>query len=992
MLHVTRGLLGLLACFFIGLSAQAQNSADSLKTEIIYSGLSAQGEKSFVVLYAENQLWHLEEILQHADGWQDVVSRRYYRTYQEALASQRKLQGRYSRLQAVNPLAHEISGELVLKGGSIWPTTQTWSWEWEQKYAQWLLTSMNSDFFKKYGVATDCADVAYAARWIFARIHGLPVANRLAATKTLFTNQSLRPEWAKLPTAANWYEDKRFFAALNYLLDSTYTHTLMRDSYPVAIQADNFLPGVHFLNLRDVSGHTQLVHRVDLSGGAIPFMIVQSTVPRKVRAVNESLFWGPDQAKKDVSGFLRIRWPKIVNGVYSLEAPENMPGYSLEQYDPAFIREEKRPFSMEVMLRLKPDLNFLSVLEKGFHNLQDMLVIRQDLVNEGYRQCPSRSCKPDSSLYDDWSTPSRDQHILELMNQVKMITRVPLDAELTRKINAAYLQEMQKVALTLDGEEYKMKSIWFAWAYQSFSSDPNDEPARRWGLTPEIMALSLKQKLQKSLEARKAKVSITEDNLLRRQLKSAETYCEFFSEDQCRRFKEQALQEPVTLLSQKKTLEEWLDWTLWLNADPRQSRENQWGGLQSKASFQKLPGNLEEFQVTENGIGYLKTLDGKKRVGRMEKKGLEDFALPAGFAWDFFTKNGSTAWAVMPGQLLRLDLKTQTQKINSLQNLGTFRVLGVEGDILKLASADEFLNVQWQEGAAQILWREPATQVRALGKSTYVGLQQDGWKLFDFKNPQPQVIAVPLDLSAVKIAFVDNARYVGLTVYPDSWMIEKSTGVMTKLPDLGLFAKWSEGLTKVVAFRSNFQGLRVVTLDSQFQVVKEQNLGDMGWVSGDFIAAVTLSNGSGKGSIYRFHGEDLEEMPLLKDEVGILDISGKWMQTSLNKESTKMRIRNLETAQIVYEGGPLMMLALGRQHPQEMNYGMVLAEIENIRVVSLRNAQEPALLTGAFFGEPGANLLVDFTLPNMSLGPLISVKDGVVLSYQGILFWVRFGE
>ncbi|MCB0394454.1 MAG: hypothetical protein KDD25_07835, partial [Bdellovibrionales bacterium] len=138
----------------------------------------------------------------------------------------------------------------------IWETKNEWSWEWEIEYGRWLQSIDNIGYLYKYGVATDCADVAVAYRWIFARINGLPAGQTLAGTQVLFTNESMKNIWKDLPTSSEWHQDKLFLTALDYVLDNTYTHSIYKDSYPIEINRDAVIPGAHDLNLHSTdTGH-----------------------------------------------------------------------------------------------------------------------------------------------------------------------------------------------------------------------------------------------------------------------------------------------------------------------------------------------------------------------------------------------------------------------------------------------------------------------------------------------------------------------------------------------------------------------------------------------------------------------------------------------------------------------------------------------------------------------------------------------------------------
>lgn len=961
-----------IASLFLFLSAHAQTD-----TENILAGTNARGEKVYLVRYAENRVWHVDEVVQHADGWPDLVSRKYFQRRDQAEVAQVQLQAKLQQVQSINPLMRNESAEMVLQGGSLWATTQSWNWDWEKKYAQWLTDNMDSGYFKKYGVATDCADVAYASRWIFARINGLPVANHLSGANTLMTNQSMRPEWANLPTAKNWYEDKRFKAALNYLLNLTYTHSLMRDSYPVAITPANFLPGIHHLDLREASGHTQLVHRVDISDqGLVPFQIIQSTTPRKVRELNESLFWGSELAKKGTNGFLRILWPKVKNGTYTLEKPENMPGYSLEQYDPGFLRDDKTANCVEVMLRLKPTLNFVNVLKSGFQNLKDMFQARIGVVEEGYRQCPKRSCAPDGSTYDAWSTPSRDKHIKDLMVQLTELNMMSLPTQTKTEMKLVTKQAMASTAVQFDGDDYTLQALYYAWTYGLFSSDPNDEPGLRWGITPEFFAQRLQKNLVKLLGERKTLISSLNDNILKTDFLIAQNYCGAVSDQQCLRFKSQELVKPLSILGQSKPLEAWLEQSLWLNSDPKQTPANQWGALRGQSKFQALPANLEHFDVSAGGIGYLKQKDGQVRIGPMGANGIEDQALPAGFQWTSFQLKEAIAWAAAPGKILSYDFSTQVQVVYTTPFAETAEILLFTPGGVVAKTPTAVWSLQFAGTALNSVWQEGLSSIAIPNDHLIVGQQGGHWSIYDFTAAQPQVYQSPQELTEFYL-FKETSKVLGLYADQKSFFIEKGTGKVTDVSHLEGFLIWSDDLQTAILWKNSPMGIYASTLDSQFQVKDSRKIGDYGTTQDDFILAFSFTQ---PGKLYKMQNNRVEEVPLRVDEEGIADLSNSYIVTGIKGMKDRFRVRKLDSSQALLEGRRFMLL--GNQ--KDMRWIFTEGSDEsNVSLIDLKNPKAPALMTGEFFKYSGL-------ARGTSSGEIGSIQRGVVLKYQGFRFWVEF--
>lgn len=360
----------------------------------------------------------------------------------------------------------------------IWEAQYSWSTDWEKKYSEWIEKEVNPSFFKKYGIATDCADVAISLRWIFARINKLPMASTLAGSMQIFTHESLLSGWAKLPTAEKWFEDKRFLTALNYVLDNTYTHSLIIDSYPIAINAEVLTPGTHHLTLHEYdSGHTTFVIDVGVDAGGVVMMA--STTPREVRELWTELYAQYDIfTNKSEGGFLKIRWPIKYSGNWQLVKDSDMPGFSLEQYDPHFS-EGYDMYSEAVEHRLGITQTPEQKFENGLKALQMRLEDRVWLVKNGFEVCQIENCDPGSANYEAWSTPQRDSRIVQLIERLDTLA----NASETNKMSWEGFQFNTRLIFDVDNNiDASMYDIIIAFAWGKYSSDPRDKVNRRWGL------------------------------------------------------------------------------------------------------------------------------------------------------------------------------------------------------------------------------------------------------------------------------------------------------------------------------------------------------------------------------------------------------------------------------------------------------------------------------------------------------------------------------
>ena len=118
----------------------------------------------------------------------------------------------------------------------IWKVgDRRWTVEEERRYGKWVEENITEDFFIRYKIPIDCADVPYAVRWIYSRIAHLPAA---ASTKEGNLIGHWSTDWGKFPTHPEWHKDLRFRKALLHILTETTTRTLPLDTYPVRIDPD----------------------------------------------------------------------------------------------------------------------------------------------------------------------------------------------------------------------------------------------------------------------------------------------------------------------------------------------------------------------------------------------------------------------------------------------------------------------------------------------------------------------------------------------------------------------------------------------------------------------------------------------------------------------------------------------------------------------------------------------------------------------------------
>jgi hypothetical protein len=369
----------------------------------------------------------------------------------------------------------------------LWLAQNHWTEEWEDRYSEWIHTEVTSDYLYKYKVAVDCANVPIALRWIFARLNSLPAGNLLAGSNIMFSNESFRRDWDNLPTHEDWHQDELFLTALNYVLDHTYTHSLMNDLYPIAINQETIRPGIVFLNLyNERTGHTELVRDFiyDINHPA-PLRVIAADVPRKVRILPEYGFrkWSGSLIEEK-HGFFKFRWPVLVdNRVVYLDKP-SMPWHSLEQFQPDFVAGYK-DYLHALIDRLIPGWtpDASKMMATMVEVIVDRFRARVKIVEDGYQFCSQNpgGCPPGSMEWEVWSTPSRDGVTRSIQAD---IDRLYEDSDCGFFCRRQLSRRHNEIITQLGSNRIRLIDAMNIWRDQLYSYDPNDPIHVRWGINP----------------------------------------------------------------------------------------------------------------------------------------------------------------------------------------------------------------------------------------------------------------------------------------------------------------------------------------------------------------------------------------------------------------------------------------------------------------------------------------------------------------------------
>lgn len=549
-------------------------------------------QKVLHVYYSENGHFYREKIVVHASGYQDRLSREIW-----PLGDWQK-----QRRQERFPLAISDSATGLVtqsRGLVLWKTTQAWDENWEKKFGEWIDTEVTKSFMVKHNLSTDCADAMITFRWIFARLNGLPAANTLSGGG-LFTNESFRSEWTRLPTHAEWDKDARFLKGLEYVLDNTYTHTLERDSYPLKIDRQFFFSGTVHLSIHEASGHTMIVHQVAQSDKEVPFLVYYSNLPKIVRELYKQIWYG-ERPRHKVGGFMRARWPQYVGGRWKLLERAAHIAYSEEQYEETFA-PASTPYTIAIYRHLFPTFDVIQTARFLIDGIREQILQRIQIVEDGHRFCQTHICTPGSVGFEDWSTPTRDQRILDGWQSLTQFQQF----DGTGAAAAEARSFADKPLIPLGGEVFTPNAfVMFALRYKFADSDPRVDIETRWGLTPAVVAQKLASTVRNALASRDRKISNPigpcspsqphskaclylsknwkdaatdkEDSELNSLSSVMPIYCAHVPTG-CT--PADAILAPLTFTAngQTKTLKQWLSDAIWFNSDPRLPAGPRWEG------------------------------------------------------------------------------------------------------------------------------------------------------------------------------------------------------------------------------------------------------------------------------------------------------------------------------------------------------------------------------------------------------------------------------
>lgn len=408
----------------------------------------------------------------------------------------------------------------------LWEVTRQWDWAEENAYSDWFQATFTKDnlgYFKEQNMATDCADVAIAARWIYARMRGLPVLQHSATmfvtnsagerVRELYSQDTMKRHWERLGLEADlskpWHQDELFMTALNYVLDNTNTYSLSWDSYPVEISLQSMLVGTHHLTFYPNGAHANIVVNAEYFSArkngteyrTRALNMINSTLPKAVRDLFiRNYARGERPEKRGTEGFLRMRWPVVnARGEYEHLERNQHPFWSEEQYEESFMAGHGA-FYQAVTAKLFADYDFnVADLELLIKFINTELGDRIRIVIRGYNHCvdTENDCSPGTANYDTYSTNNRDDRLQALLtaaqrtfnlyrNDRRFKRRIERFSEGQVKLSGSEEANYHQVSFQRLLDIFTLDEFMTVRERRDaeflFSSDPRDDFYDRWGI------------------------------------------------------------------------------------------------------------------------------------------------------------------------------------------------------------------------------------------------------------------------------------------------------------------------------------------------------------------------------------------------------------------------------------------------------------------------------------------------------------------------------
>lgn len=362
----------------------------------------------------------------------------------------------------------------------VWTARNEWDISWEEKYADWIISNVTTDFLVPIQLKVDCADLCYVVRAIFSRINHLPfIAHDYQGNAIDHESSS----WDDHSTHPSWQKDKRFRAFLQKLTVHVTTDSFKYDTYPVELNPKTVQPGL--LIYEDiVASHACFIGRIK-PNEIIPVKFFESTVPPRMKfhqTTSINIYIYSPKVDEHHSGIVRWKWPVKKGGKWQYVPNKEMPYFSREIYRSDFSYRKSLSKPLNRIVKKSHDPSALlpkNAIRELVHLFHDQVEFRNKIIQEGWKKLKKKpELKKDESFEFNYSTHSRDQRLHDAVSQIWFALEeydLPQDC---------FYQALDDVSLSISESHspVTLLDLFIATNNRWISSEACHNPPKRWGL------------------------------------------------------------------------------------------------------------------------------------------------------------------------------------------------------------------------------------------------------------------------------------------------------------------------------------------------------------------------------------------------------------------------------------------------------------------------------------------------------------------------------
>jgi|GEM_PF-1120483 len=348
-----------------------------------------------------------------------------------------------SLLIALIPLLFSLSVR-----AQVWNDTNTWSPEWETRFATWVQQNWQVDFFSRktlpngqsnpyYGLHMDCADTIYSMRIIFSFENQLPFVVQDPTT----IGKTLSNRMTRWNSESNQVQRMRNF--LNFMYGVLSTLSLPNDTFPVPVSR-KWIHSGSLMKTTPKNHHSWSVKEILPIG--VPHLIFNSTVGANSGfGLQERISWpNPEwvfETNFTPAGTAGFRY-------WRTEADLNKPVWEVANYSEEQYRIPLGQWNKIVQAKLAVTSETDDQqIRRLFQTVCDGMQTRIASVNDGLgflRAMNPNQCM-DYPTYDTYSTPNRDHRVFDDFAALRRTYKEMLKENGASGVSAALKPQLEKI-------------------------------------------------------------------------------------------------------------------------------------------------------------------------------------------------------------------------------------------------------------------------------------------------------------------------------------------------------------------------------------------------------------------------------------------------------------------------------------------------------------------------------------------------------------------